>query len=117
MSSDRRGFALLESLVALTIITVVGVNVVLLGQSALRSEQVAAGEEQSITEADRVMVAVSLLRRAELEQRLGKHELGEFTVDIQRPEPSLYRVAIERTDAPERELLVTVLFRAPGAPS
>jgi len=117
MSGSRRGFALLESLVALTIITMVGVNVVLLGQSTLRSEHQASAEELSVQDADRLLTAISLLRRGELDQRIGRHEVGQFTVDIQRPEPVLYRVAIVRTAAPARELLVTVLFRKPDSAS
>jgi type II secretory pathway component PulJ len=111
MIRSRRGFALLESLVALTIVTTVGVSVVLLGREALRGERAAAAEEDTLASADRVMVALSLLRRPELEQRLGRHELGEFTVNIERPELSLFRVAIAQTSAPMRELLVTVVYR------
>lgn len=113
MIQSRRGFALLESLVALTILTTVGVSVVTLGQEALRAERAATAEEASVANADRVMVALSLLRTSELEQRLGRHEVGEFTVHIERPEPMLFRVAIAKTQAPNREVLVTIVYRRP----
>jgi type II secretory pathway component PulJ len=113
--ASRDGFALLEALVALTIVTTVGVAVVVLGQQALRTERIAADEEQLYADADRLMTAMSLLRRSELDQRLGGHEVGAYTVTIQRPEPSLYRVSLARTSAPGRELLVTVVYRPPEA--
>jgi type II secretory pathway pseudopilin PulG len=107
----RRGFALLEALVALTLITTVGVSVVVLGQTAVRAEQKAAEEELQFAAADRLLSAVSLLRRGELDQRLGTNQVGEFAVTVERPEPRLYRVSLARESAPERTLLVTVVFR------
>ncbi len=111
MSTARSGFALLEALVALTIVTTVGVSVVTLAQTAIRSEQSSAEEERATADAERILTAISLLRRAELDQRLGGHEVGEFTVTIERPQPALFRVSLARTAAPSRELLVIVLYR------
>lgn len=108
---SQRGFALLEALVALTLITTVGVSVVVLGQTALLTEQKAAAAEVQFADADRLLSAVSLLRRGELDQRLGTNQVGEFAVTIERPEPRLYRVSLARQSAPERTLLVTVVFR------
>lgn len=113
--NPRGGFALLEALVALTIVTVVGVSVVVLGQQTLQTERTAASEELLYADADRLMAAVSLLRRSELDQRLGGHEVGAYLVTVQRPESSLYRLSLARTKAPDRELLVTVVYRPPDA--
>ena len=54
--------------------------------------------------------------RADLDRRLGKHEIGEFVSDIQRPERGLYRIAVSESSAPERTLLVTVVYRAEPRP-
>ena len=97
MMRDERGIALLEALVALAILSTAGVAFVGLGRAAV--------------EADRFLTATTLLRRQELDERLGHHEVGEFVVHIQRPEPTLYRLAIAETVAPEVELLVTVVYR------
>ncbi len=112
--TPRAGFALLEALVALTIVTTVGVSVVVLGQQALRVEREAATEELIYADADRLMNALSLLRRSDFDQRLGNHEVGNLTVTIERPEPVLYRLSVARTAAPRRELLVTVVYRPIG---
>lgn len=110
---STRGFALLEALVALSLITTVGVSVVVLGQTALGAEQRAADEEARYDDADRLLTAVSLLRRGELDQRLGTHEVGAFAVTIERPELTLYRLSLARLSAAERSLLVTVVYRPP----
>ena len=67
-------------------------------------EHILAGEE-------RVLAALSLLRREDLDRRLGHHSLGEFVVDVQRPERTLYRIAIGAANAPRVEDLVTVVYR------
>ena len=108
---SRRGFALLEALVALTLVTTVGVSVVVLGQTALGAERRAAEEEARYADADRLLTAVSLLRRGELDQRLGTHDVGTFAVTIERPEPTLYRLSLARQAAPDRTLLATVIYR------
>lgn len=96
---------------ALTIVTTVGVNVVMLGQEALRAERSAAVEEQIYTDADRLLTGLTLLRCSELDQRLGTTVIGSYAVTIQRPAPALYRVSLSRSQAPNRELLVTVVYR------
>ena len=109
--NSRAGFALLEALVALTIMTTVGVSVVVLDQQALRAEREGAAEERIYADADRLMTALSLLRRSEFDQRLGTHDVGDLAVTIQRSEPALYRLSLAKIAAPERELLVTVAYR------
>ena len=60
---------------------------------------------------DRVLTALTLLTRAELDRRLGRHPLGELMVDIQRPERTLYRIALAQQESPQVEDLVTVVYR------
>jgi hypothetical protein len=38
--------------------------------------------------------------------------VGELLVSVDRPEPALYRIAVAAAQAPEQELLATVVFRA-----
>lgn len=105
--------ALLDALVALAILSTAGVAFVGLGRAASESERKAVAAEETLDAADRVLTATTLLRKPELDQRLGQHSVGEFTVNIQRPELGLYRLAIAESTAPEVELLVTVVYR-PG---
>jgi len=85
--------------------------VVSLLDQALRAEQVARAVEREYQAADRVLTALTLLHRGELDQRIGRHPLGEFIVDIQRPERGLYRIALASVSAPGRQMLVTVVAR------
>ena len=60
---------------------------------------------------DRVLAAMTLLKRVDLDRRIGRHEVGEFVLDVQRPERTLYRIAVAQTSAPQVEDLVTVVYR------
>lgn len=107
----RSGFALLESLIALAILGTAGLSLVAVVRSGLDSERRAGEQEATIATASRVLSAMTLLTRADLDRRLGTHRIGEFDVEVQRPERTLYRVAIAAADAPLSELLVTVVYR------
>ena len=108
---SRHGVALLETLIALAILSIAGLSVVVLVDSLIRAQAEAVKREETITTAGRVLAAVTLLRREELDQRLGSRELGEFVLGIQRPERSLYRIAISEEAFPAVELLATVVYR------
>ncbi len=108
-----RGIALLEVLIAIGILGTAGLAVIGMLRQASVAEAASRMEERTVQSAGRVLSALTLLGRAELDQRIGLHPLGEFAVEIQRPEAALYRVAVSRLDRPERTLLVTVVYRAP----
>jgi type II secretory pathway component PulJ len=111
MRRAERGAALLEAIVALAILATAGTALVGALGAALRNETGLAARERSLIAADRVLTAMTLLTRNDLDQRLGSHEAGEFLVSVQRPRPSLYRIAIAERRAPEIETLVTVVYR------
>lgn len=107
----RRGAVLLEVLVALAVLAAGGLALVALVQGALADAARAKRMEAEAAAASRVLTALTLLTRGELDQRLGAHPLGEFVVEIQRPERSLYRVTVAPRTAPGQPLLVTVVHR------
>ncbi len=106
-----RGVALLEALVALVILTTAGVSLVGLVAAGLQWEHDARDRERVLASEDRVLAAMTLLKRDDLDQRIGRHEIGEFVVAVQRPEPTLYRIAIAQPESPHVEDLVTVVYR------
>jgi hypothetical protein len=112
----ERGEVLLEVLVALTIFTVTGLSVVSLLGAGARAEQDARERERVLAAEERVLVAMTLLRREELDQRIGRHPVGEFVVDVERPERTLYRIAIAQERSAHVEGLVTVVFRRGEGP-
>jgi len=112
----ERGIALLEALVALSILASAGIGLVTLARAAADAEVRSAVTEQTLVAADRILTVTSLLRRQELDQRLGEHPVGDFLVRIQRPEGTLYRLAIATSAAPDVELLATVVFRPRPTP-
>src|SRR5947207_11552956 len=109
MHRSERGIALLEALVALAILSGAGLALLDLVTAGLRAERDARERERVLAVEERVLTALTLLRRAELDRRLGRHAIGELIADIQRPERTLYRIALAEREAPLVENLVTVL--------
>jgi hypothetical protein len=114
MRPAERGAVLLEAVVALTILMAAGVSVVSLLGASLASEAGLVRREAEQRDLDRVLAAMTLLGRPDLDRRLGRHVAGELVVEVQRPESTLYRLAVSR---PGTEALVTVVYRpSPSAP-
>ena len=102
---------LLEVLVALATLSMSGIALVGLVSAGLAAERDAEQRERTLAAEDRVLAALTFLKRDELDRRLGRHPLGEFVVDIERPERTLYRIALARVGSPGAEDLVTVVYR------
>jgi type II secretory pathway pseudopilin PulG len=111
MARSNRGIALLETLVALALLSGAGLALLDLVTAGLRAERESRERERILAVEDRLLTALTLLTRAELDRRLGRHPLGELVVDIERPERTLYRIALAQQESPEVEDLVTVVFR------
>lgn len=106
---DRRGVALLEVMIALTVLLGAGVSLVALLGAALRSETAMKDREMRFEDLDRMLAAMSLLSRTDLDRRLGRHATEGVVTEVQRPEPTLYRIAVGADGSHER--LVTVVYR------
>src|SRR5881296_538167 len=105
------GIALLEVLVAVAILSGAGLALLDFVTAGLRAERDARERERILAAEERVLTALTLLKRDELNRRLGRHPIGELIVDIQRPEQTLYRIALTQASAPQVEDLVTVVYR------
>jgi type II secretory pathway pseudopilin PulG len=108
---NDRGVVLLEVLVAVVILATAGIALVETVGASLRAEHDARRREVVLATEERLLAALALLNRRELDQRIGRRQIGEFVVDVQRPEPTLYRIAILRQESPHVEDLVTVVYR------
>ncbi len=111
MVRSDRGIALLEVLVALTILSGAGLALLDLVTGGLRAERDARERERMLAVEERVLTGLTLLKRDELDRRLGRHPIGELIVDIERPERTLYRMALMQASSPQVEDLVTVVYR------
>ncbi len=107
----ERGVALLEVLAAVVILGVAGLALVELVAGGTRAAAVARQRERELADEERLLTAWSLLKREELDQRIGDRAVGPYVVRVQRPERGLYRLAVERKAAPGVEELVTVVWR------
>ena len=106
-----RGVALLEVLAAVAILGVAGLALVELVAGGTRAVAVARDRERELADEERLLTAWSLLKREELDQRIGERVVGPYVARVQRPERGLYRLAVERQVAPGVEELVTVVWR------
>jgi type II secretory pathway pseudopilin PulG len=111
MRRPERGMVLLEALLALAILAIGGTALLAAMGAAVRSERGLRAREQALQAGDRVLTALALLSRNDLDRRLGRHPVDDFLVEIQRPEPTLYRIGLRESRAPETEALVTVVYR------
>lgn len=117
MRTAERGGVLLEAMIALTLLLLAGVSVVTLLSASLRSEAQLQAREAEMAELNRLLAGMCLLGRTDLDRRLGRHAIGGFVADVQRPERTLYRIAVSRSDSPSSGGLVTVVYRpAPERP-
>jgi type II secretory pathway pseudopilin PulG len=107
---DRRGVVLLEALLALAIVSAAVVMTLTL-QRADGARLARALDRQSTTRsANRLLRAVSLWPRTDLDRRLGTRRQGPFWLEIQRPSPVRYDVQLLEAET-GRLLLLTSLFR------
>jgi hypothetical protein len=113
---SERGVVLLEVLVAVVILSTAGIGLVELVGSGLLAERDARLRESTLAGEERLLSALTLLNRKELDQRIGRRPIGEFVVDVQRPEKNLYRIALVQEQSPQVEDLVTVVYRAETTP-
>lgn len=110
MMRAQRGAVLLEVVAALTIFALAAVSgLSYLAQLGDAQDRVQAIERR-LADQDRLLTAHTLLTRADLDRRLGVRAVGPWLVEIQRPRPTLYRIAVGDSAAFD---LVTLVFR-PG---
>ncbi len=111
MFRSDRGIALLEVLVALAIVSGAWLALLDLVTGGLRAERDARERERVLAVEERVLTALTLLKRDELDRRLGRHPIGELVADIERPEGTLYRIVLSQEQSPQVGDLVTVVYR------
>lgn len=111
---NRRGVALLEVLIAMTILSVAAVSLITVLAQATRSLDSARRVETEARDASRLMETTALWTRDDLDRHLGSRVQGPWRMHVTRPLASLYVVSI--SDSTERrELLRTSLFRPANA--
>lgn len=102
---------LLEVLVALLIVSIMGVAVVGLLSTTVRAADRMSRDEDRMLSAHRVLLQYTLMSERELAQRIGTRQVGDARIEVTRPRPAVYRIAVADTTAGFPELLVTLLYR------
>ena len=109
--SSRRGAALLEVLAAVAILGIVGIAYVGLMSVATQTAADVRARDAESSDQDRLLTAYTLLTRGDLTQRLGRRRVGQYVMDVQRPDPSLFRISVGRLATSSEADLVTIVFR------
>src|SRR6266550_577741 len=91
---DRRGAVLLEALVALALLATVGGAAAWTASEAIRAVGHVHDTESRIRAAARLLTAVSLWSREDLDRHLGSRAEGPWRMRIDRPRPMLYEVTL-----------------------
>lgn len=112
-TAARPGAALLEVIVALTILSVAGLATLTASRQAADAVERAKRADEETRAASAFLDAVSLWPRADLDRHLGVRDEGRWHLRVERPAPTLYRVALTDT-SDVRVLLATSLYRAEG---
>jgi len=107
----RRGVALLEVIVGLTILAIGATTMVALASASLQAVTRANDADTQMRSADAFLQAVALWPRADLDRHLGDRAEGAWRLRIDRPAPTLYTVTLGDT-VTGQVLLHTSLFRA-----
>lgn len=110
----RRGAALLEAIVALTLLAFAAGSAIALSQQSAESVRRAREADAAMRDASAFLEVVALWPREDLDRRLGERAQGAWRLHIDRPTPTLYVVTLADT-AGGRVLLHTALYR-PEAP-
>ncbi len=107
---QRRGAALLEVVIALTVLAIAAITLMTLTAESLVSVRRAREADKEFRDASAFLEAVALWTRADLDRHLGTRTQGHWRMRVDRPAATLYAVVL--TDSTEaRELLRTSLFR------
>jgi type II secretory pathway pseudopilin PulG len=110
VSSRVRGAALLEALVALAFLGTVGSAAAWSATESLRAVQRTHAREAEQRAAARLLDAVALWPRADLDRHLGTRAEGSWRLYIERPTETVYTVTVRDT-ARGAVLLQTALYR------
>lgn len=107
---SRTGAALLEAIVAMTILAAVATTVVAIALESGRALARARETENEMRTASALLDAVALWPRADLDRHLGTRVQGPWLMDVNRATATLYDIVIADS-ASRREILRTELYR------
>ena len=99
---------------ALTILSVAGLATLTASRQAADAVERAQRADDETRAASAFLDAVSLWPRADLDRHLGVRPEGRWHLRVDRPSPTIYRVALTDT-SDVRVLLATSLYHAEGS--
>jgi type II secretory pathway pseudopilin PulG len=106
---------LLETLVAMSILSFAGVTMLTLARETSQSVRRALEDEDEVRRASALLDATTLWSREDLDRHLGTRQQGQWRMHVDRDDRSIYFISL-RDSTDRHELLQTTLYR-PEYPS
>lgn len=107
----RDGVVLVEVLIALVILAAAGVSTISYVATLMLDRDRIEQREEELYAAESTLMLHAVLTAPELVQRIGARVVGSHLVTVERPQAELFRIAVSLLEAPDTELVVTVVFR------
>jgi hypothetical protein len=107
----KTGAALLEVIVALTILGTAGMALVAQLRQSLDVVQRVERSERELVEASAMLDAIALWPRDDLDRHLGSRRNGPWRLEVLRPSEDLYEIRV-RDSTDTSTLVATTLYRA-----
>jgi prepilin-type N-terminal cleavage/methylation domain-containing protein len=108
---NRPGFALLEVLIAMLLLSIAGATAAAAAIDAIHAVRLAHHTEEVSQRASAFLDAVALWPREDLDRRLGDHPQGPWRLRIDRLSPSLYAITLADSGARALVRLRTSVYR------
>lgn len=109
MRRGRRGAALLEVIVAMTVLSIAGVSALAVASQSAAAISRVREKDAEIRTASALLHSVVLWPREDLDRHLGTRHQGGMLMRVDRPYPELYTIVL--LDSLKDELLSTDVFR------
>jgi type II secretory pathway pseudopilin PulG len=114
--SARAATALLEVIVAMTILTITGLSAMIMASQSVTAVEQARDADEATRRASSFLDAVALWPRTDLDRHLGDRREGNWILSTTHPYPTLYVVALHTVSDSahgrvSQDLVRTIIYR------
>lgn len=94
MSARRSGMLMLEVMLGVAIVGMAGVGLITMLTQTLHTVRQGRAAERRMESASRLLARASLWSDTDLASRLGRSRIGNWNLEVVRPQPALYTLSV-----------------------